>query len=193
MKTAVILLLLTLSALLLYVFFIHFGCKAPPVSLTQSTLTSIVNEIYDYVSDCNAVPQACDIFIAGRGARDLSVDAWGNPIEYSILEKHRIRVVSYGRDGKLGGEGEDADIMLEIDPYDIDTFDELYNGRSFRKTTMLKLTALEEQIRIFYSDKKLPPTSLQQVVEGMGRSNDRLTVDGWAARFSMKITMELSP
>lgn len=36
-------------------------------------------------------------------------DPWGNPYVYR-LENDRVEVISYGRDGKAGGNGEDRDI-----------------------------------------------------------------------------------
>ena len=38
-------------------------------------------------------------------------DAWGRPLKYSVDDQGIITLKSLGRDGKRGGEGEDADII----------------------------------------------------------------------------------
>ncbi len=41
-------------------------------------------------------------------------DPWGRPYLYRMPgEKHEFEIVSYGRDGKAGGTGEDADIRIQ--------------------------------------------------------------------------------
>jgi len=48
---------------------------------------------------------------AGGYVQSLPKDPWGNPYQYlSPGTKGEIDVFSYGRDGKPGGEGSDADI-----------------------------------------------------------------------------------
>jgi len=41
-------------------------------------------------------------------------DPWGRPYVYRVPgEKHEFEIVSYGRDGKAGGNGDDADIRMQ--------------------------------------------------------------------------------
>jgi len=41
-------------------------------------------------------------------------DPWGRPYVYRVPgEKHEFEIASYGRDGKAGGSGEDADIRMQ--------------------------------------------------------------------------------
>jgi general secretion pathway protein G len=40
-------------------------------------------------------------------------DPWGRPYQYRVPgEKNEFEIVSFGRDGKAGGSGEDADIRM---------------------------------------------------------------------------------
>ena len=40
------------------------------------------------------------------------IDPWGRPYAYAYdTDANRIRVISYGRDGEPGGEGEDGDLI----------------------------------------------------------------------------------
>jgi hypothetical protein len=41
---------------------------------------------------------------------NMTNDAWGRPIQYRINTNSTITLLSFGRDGKPGGQGEDADI-----------------------------------------------------------------------------------
>ena len=43
--------------------------------------------------------------------KDVPPDPWGNPYQYKSPGDHgEIDIYSFGRDGQLGGTGEDADI-----------------------------------------------------------------------------------
>ena len=43
--------------------------------------------------------------------KDVPLDPWGKPYVYKIPgEKHEFDLVSYGKDGRPGGSGEDADL-----------------------------------------------------------------------------------
>jgi general secretion pathway protein G len=45
--------------------------------------------------------------------KDLPNDPWGRPYVYRVPgQKGEFEIVSYGRDGKAGGTGEDADISV---------------------------------------------------------------------------------
>lgn len=44
--------------------------------------------------------------------KDVPLDPWGNPYVYKVPgENSPYQLLSYGKDGKPGGEGEDADIL----------------------------------------------------------------------------------
>lgn len=44
--------------------------------------------------------------------KEIPLDPWGNPYEYRSPGEHGdYDIISYGLDGSLGGEGEDADIV----------------------------------------------------------------------------------
>jgi len=47
--------------------------------------------------------------------RDVPLDPWGNPYVYTVPgeDGKPYAILSYGKDGRLGGEGDDADITLQ--------------------------------------------------------------------------------
>lgn len=171
-----------------FVFDAFFICKASPVSLTRSTLQIISNKVYTHLSDYGEILQAKDIFSDPFESRELDVDAWGNKIEYLIIDKHKIRIASYGKDGEIGGEGEPGDIIFEIDPYDIDSYELDHEGRSFRQTTKITLTALEKSIHAFYSEHETPPASLEQLLAWEGKGEDAHALDGWGHLILYEVT-----
>jgi len=65
----------------------------------------------------SAYPTAAEglkALVLGGELEKLPTDAWGNPIVYSIEESgHRYKLTSLGADGKEGGAGVDADIVVE--------------------------------------------------------------------------------
>jgi len=45
--------------------------------------------------------------------KPVEADAWGNPYIYKTqADGHPYNIISYGKDGKEGGEGKDADISV---------------------------------------------------------------------------------
>ena len=44
------------------------------------------------------------------------LDAWGNPVSYRVLDAGRFELKSFGADGVLGGEDENADIVWGAAP-----------------------------------------------------------------------------
>jgi len=48
--------------------------------------------------------------------RGVPSDPWGRPYTYRLLEGDQYELLSLGRDGSGGGEGEDADLATGIGP-----------------------------------------------------------------------------
>ncbi len=50
--------------------------------------------------------------VSGSHIRSLPNDPWGNPYRYAVpgREGRQFEIMSYGADGREGGEGNDADI-----------------------------------------------------------------------------------
>ena len=105
-----------------------------------------------------------------------------------IIDKHKIRIASYGKDGAIGGEGETVDIIFEIDPYDIASYEWYHDGRSFRQTTRITLSVLETSIHAFYSEHKRPPASLEQLLAWEGKGEDARYVDSWGHLIRYEVT-----
>jgi len=77
---------------------------------TYATMTLLQEEIGDYYSTLDALPESID-GISGQNP-ELADDAWGNAIVYEIVDDDSYRLVSLGMDG---ARGTDDDIVLDTD------------------------------------------------------------------------------
>ena len=84
--------------------------------VTSYTLIQINKAIADYRLTHHALPRSLSQLKTGTGDGDYSrqPDGWGRPFVYTVRGAHYL-VISYGRDGKPGGAGWDAD-MTSDDP-----------------------------------------------------------------------------
>lgn len=83
-------------------------------------IESLLSAVDRYaVNNAGAYPATLEVLVVPdekgetylKGQRQLPLDPWGNDYVYFAPgEGAQPRIVSYGRDGKPGGEGEDADI-----------------------------------------------------------------------------------
>lgn len=46
------------------------------------------------------------------GSHPIVNDTWGFPYEYTSENPHQFKLISYGKDGKPGGEGDDQDLIV---------------------------------------------------------------------------------
>jgi len=56
------------------------------------------------------VPKSLDVLPRREGYANRTKDGWGRELDYSISGGGILTLKSLGRDGKIGGTGEDADI-----------------------------------------------------------------------------------
>lgn len=83
-------------------------------------ITTIANAINSYaVENGGRYPESLEVLVMpdsnGRSALDrdsVPSDPWGNPyvFERAPSGSDKYRVISYGKDGQPGGEGDDADL-----------------------------------------------------------------------------------
>jgi general secretion pathway protein G len=76
---------------------------------TRLKLTDLKSNIYLFQMRSNALPQTLD---QAGVTKEQTSDAWGNPVTYRIVDGRSYEVKSLGADGKDGGQGADADIIV---------------------------------------------------------------------------------
>jgi Type II secretion system (T2SS), protein G len=86
----------------------------PAQNLTQTRLVVTFGRIQTFWNQHGKVPRHATE-LADEKDRDCStMDGWGREFIWVSDGKTRVKVLSLGRDGKLGGTGEDADLEVEF-------------------------------------------------------------------------------
>ena len=109
-KTTIILFLVLLIIGLVVFLFID---KIPPDALTRTNMVGIEQRIRKYVEDNGKLPLSLSQLQKRPGYDNSIKDGWGNTIIY-YYKGSTVFLVSYGKDGKIGGEDENADISVHF-------------------------------------------------------------------------------
>jgi type II secretion system protein G len=111
-------------------WYLFTGGEETPEELTRGSMVSVAQGIAHYRAGCHQLPtteQGLGALLTApdRGPKcaevpsvmfdKLPLDAWGHPFVYES-DGNTFTLVSYGRDGKPGGEGTDADIVYRGSP-----------------------------------------------------------------------------
>ena len=91
-----------------------YGERVPPSSLTRLTIRDLERTIRSYYSNNGDIPVSLIALRKEGKYAKCHHDYWGRPIIYSY-KGTVIRLVSYGKDGILGGTGDAADIAYQFD------------------------------------------------------------------------------
>lgn len=87
----------------------------------RADVMMIVEKVHCYVLAEGELPSGLECLLqraAPSGATlldTLPVDPWGRLYRYCLADNGLFCVLSLGRDGKLGGEGEDVDVVMPSD------------------------------------------------------------------------------
>ena len=96
----------------LIVMVLAFVDWIPPVALTRGRIHMLEIRIREYHAVHNRLPSTIvDLQIMEKNRDSELKDEWGRPIRYTV-KGDTVALVSLGRDGQLGGTGEDSDIQL---------------------------------------------------------------------------------
>ncbi|MFN4894264.1 MAG: type II secretion system protein GspG [Pseudomonadota bacterium] len=82
------------------------GDKAK-AELTRAKLNSLKEPIYIYQMRNSALPQSL-----AQAEADDTKDAWGREVQYRVMDGRGYEIRSLGGDGRDGGSGADADIVV---------------------------------------------------------------------------------
>lgn len=84
---------------------------APPRSLTAGRMQTTKRRILRYAHQHGELPTSLSILARIGGYGNEIVDGWKRPLIFETSPTGLISLRSLGRDGKIGGEGDDADIV----------------------------------------------------------------------------------
>ena len=91
------------------------GCCMDTISPIDSTITAMDESfarVQIYAKTNGAVPPSLDVLPKRKGYANQITDGWHRPLLYRVAPDGVITITSFGRDGKPGGTGEDADIAV---------------------------------------------------------------------------------
>jgi hypothetical protein len=79
---------------------------------TRHHMYSTLERIQEYMQLHRQAPPALSAIPIVKELEVTTKDAWGRPLQYSVDRDGVITLTSFGGDGKPGGDGENADIVL---------------------------------------------------------------------------------
>ena len=95
---------------------VFFADVIPPRSMTNLHMLSIRQSILAFRATRHCLPTSLD-GLPPEGDRPCpTTDGWGRPITLRIDPGGLMSLVSFGRDGRPGGVGNDADPIATFDP-----------------------------------------------------------------------------
>ena len=90
------------------------GCTAstiPPKDFTVSTMWLTKRRILQFAYLHDKLPSNLSSLPVLEGYDNSLLDGWGRPLHYQYDETFKVTLTSFGRDGRAGGTGDDADII----------------------------------------------------------------------------------
>jgi general secretion pathway protein G len=115
---------------ILAILFLLIGCKKmTEKDKTFAIMTALDEALKRYRHDCSQFPPN-EVGLKGlvdnpagcakwkgpyiEWGIDITKDAWGRDFVYQLVEEGKAAIVSYGADGKPGGDGQDSDLTFEV-------------------------------------------------------------------------------
>ena len=89
------------------------GCCAyviTPIEMTHTAIGETFYRVHLYGKQRRKVPDSFDVLPVREGYANKTTDGWDRKLILEIKDDKVMTITSYGKDGKPGGEGEDADI-----------------------------------------------------------------------------------
>ena len=92
--------------------------SVPRSAITRSTIEETRYRIYLFAAKNGKLPQRLSELPERDGYNNRMADLWERQLIYEVDDAGIISLVSYGRDGKLGGTSEDTDIIYRYRSHD---------------------------------------------------------------------------
>jgi len=78
--------------------------------MTWTAMGETFARIDIYAQSNKSVPTSLEMLPKREHYMNRTIDGWGRPLQYTATQDGIISLTSLGRDGIVGGQGEDADI-----------------------------------------------------------------------------------
>ncbi|QEG24819.1 type II secretion system protein GspG [Mariniblastus fucicola] len=86
-----------------------FVTTIPPHSMTLTAMTETHVRMHLYMLEHRECPDSLSELPKRDGYMNRTTDGWGRPLIYSVSDDGVISLSSLGRDGMVGGTGDDRD------------------------------------------------------------------------------------
>ena len=100
-----------LGVLAIAVLAVTFADVIPDRALTKSAMVETSVRIGMFVNHKKELPASLTALPRREGYANRVVDAWKRPLLYVVSSQDAFTLTSLGKDGVVGGTGEDADIV----------------------------------------------------------------------------------
>jgi general secretion pathway protein G len=82
----------------------------PPAAMTRTSMTETFVRIHLFAKASGKLPASLSDLPKRTGYANRTTDGWNRPLTYELKANGDITLRSLGKDGKPGGQGDDADI-----------------------------------------------------------------------------------
>jgi hypothetical protein len=109
MKRSMLFLLASASLVAL----VLFGCvhRIPQRSLTTTRMHVVKRRVLQYAQSHNQLPANLSVLPEMSGYDNSVQDSWNRNFIYEVDSTGNVTLKSYGKDGVVGGDGENADMI----------------------------------------------------------------------------------
>lgn len=107
--------IIVLIFIILIYFFVLYSGRIPPYDRTMGRVTVIAYAIDHYCQKNKKLPQDITELNSYGVTQTEYFDAWGNKFDFEVIEPNLVILRSLGKDGKVGGEGENKDTTVKYD------------------------------------------------------------------------------
>jgi hypothetical protein len=85
--------------------------KPSPNTITRTYLAVIKDRIKEFNQKNNSIPETLNEIKRNNDPYNFGKDGWGNEIIYKANNNNQITLISLGKDSKIGGDNENADLI----------------------------------------------------------------------------------
>jgi len=78
--------------------------------MTHTAITETFVRMNLYAQQRHSIPTSLDVLLKRTGYANRTTDGWNRPLLFETRADGILTLKSFGKDGKPGGKGEDADI-----------------------------------------------------------------------------------
>lgn len=172
-----IIFLVLISIPILFYLIIWEQIRVPPKSYTKGTMQMLVWRIHKYYETTGELPLNLSKIPERKGYDNSLKDGWGKSILYRINPDNSVTLVSYGKNKKVGGVGDNADIEISFNPRFLGSYYRIILGKSeLAPFTVDRLESVREKILEYIKhNSKLPATleDLSPIDEWIGLKNNQ--------------------